>query len=532
MISEHSTKTAPNACCDEATPRALIVGGGISAELASKALSETGVQVTFARVRGIPSHLYYCLAHLEGGSLQELQLEPDNVSIVDVSAPPVVRRENGNFRAEFEDGTTSAHDCLFLAPGLSLKPVAANLPEQTELFACSMQILPGQRIAFLMDLDELTPPALGMSAIQVAVANVNGGGEAFVCCRHAPVSHVFGETLYDSARRAGVQFVRFGDDLPEVQVSVNDEGQRSFRLVVTDTIDSQSSLVWDCDRVVQVTGPDVSTIPEWAVKMVNDDLDPHGFILSDGMRSVSGLSLTSGVFVVGEATGKTDLIRCTAQAKAAASAALAWIRQSRVKRVEELVSIGPACARCLTCYRVCPHGALSLNPQTSHSRIEPLSSFCQECGICASVCPSNAVSLGEGVEASVSALIEESQQSEISLLTFVFGCRKSAGLIAQSIRMPDNVRFIAVPCAGSVSQYAIWSTLAAGAKGVLVVGCHHGNCRSDRGTEIAAARVELGTGLGTPGFDPPRIGYFTIAANETARFQRLLNEFLNGDRNT
>lgn len=529
MIAEHSTEATPNEHRDETTPRALIVGGGVSAALAAKALSEMGIQVTFARFRDVSSQLYYALPEMDGNVLTEsLSPEFGNIEIIDVIKAPAVRKNNGVFSAEYEDGSASVYDCLLLAPGLSLKQRSPNLPEETELFTAQMQIVPGRRVAFLLDCEELSSPAAGMAAILVAAANERGGGESVVCFRHAPVLHVFGETLYDAARRTGVKFVRFGEEIPELRVSDDCEGQKQFQLLVKDSIDSENDFVWDCDRVVEVTGPDVSTIPEWAVKMAGSDIDPQGFMLSDSVRSASGCSLSSGVFVVGEATGTTDLIRCMAQAKAAALRAHAWVERSRVKREDEPVSISTACVRCLTCYRVCPHGALSLSPQASRSKIDPSSSFCLECGICASVCPSDAISLRDGIEASVTGLIEELQPSKISETTFVFGCRRSAGLIAQSIQMPDNTRFIAVPCAGSVSEYAIWSTLAAGAGGVLVVGCHHGNCHSHKGTELAASRVERGRALGVPGDNPPRIGYFTIAPNEAARFQRMLKEFLNG----
>ncbi len=287
--------------------------------------------------------------------------------------------------------------------------------------------------------------------------------------------------------------------------------------------------MWDFDRLVTVTGPDPSSIPEWAARMAGNDLDGQGFVLSDSIHSSLGSSVSSGVFIIGEASGNLDLIDCKAQAKAAAAQAHTWISTSRLKRDEENLSISTACARCLTCYRVCPHGALSLQPQASRSRIEPSQAFCVECGICASVCPTAAISLSACSEESIAGFIGEVQPSDISKTTFVFGCRRSAGIIAESINMPENVRFFSVPCAGSVSEYSIWSALAAGAKGVLVVGCHHGNCYSHTGTSLAAARVEKGQGIGVFDGKPPRIGYFTIAPNESARFQRLMSQFLDDE---
>ncbi len=61
------------------------------------------------------------------------------------------------------------------------------------------------------------------------------------------------------------------------------------------------------------------------------------------------------------------------------------------------------------------------------------------------------------------------------------------------IELPAGVLFFPVPCAGRVSESILWATLAAGAKGVLAIGCHHGNCASQNGTDWAvASRAERG----------------------------------------
>ena len=113
-----------------------------------------------------------------------------------------------------------------------------------------------------------------------------------------------------------------------------------------------------------------------------------------------------------------------------------------------------------------------------------------------------------------------------------WGCQRSAGRLAPSVQMPDHFRFLAVPCAGAVSENAIWKLLAARARGVLVVGCHHGNCASDTGTDRAAARVQRGQSTGLFGVGFPRLGYVTVAPNEPARFERLLKDFAGDEEDT
>ncbi|MBI4963159.1 MAG: hydrogenase iron-sulfur subunit [Desulfomonile tiedjei] len=508
-------------------PRVLVVGSGMAAEVAARSMAEMGIDVTFARVRGAQPNV--CFAH-PGTTMEEasqfMQHDPQGVEVLDVDSAPVVNRALGGFRAVFEDHADALFDCLFLAPGISLKPVPAMLPESTELFSARTVVGTNERVAFLLDFLEPSDAANGMAAIELAVQNVLNGGSSAVCFRNVPVMHLFGETIYQGARKAGVQFVRFGDQLPHVVFSTGAEGPARFRVSVVDVIDEENEWAWDCDRVISVTGPDPSSIPKWAVEMAKGELDSGGFLLADSVHCASGSSFGSGVFLVGEATGSLDMLGCVATARAAAAKAVAGIRRSSLETEDQAVSVSTACARCLTCYRICPHEALLLGTESSQGRVQPWLPFCRKCGICESVCPTMAIRLKDSPEESLISTMRSSSPSEIGETTFVFGCRRSAGVIAESAQLPKDVRFQAVPCAGNVSEYMIWSTLAAGAKAVLLVGCHNGNCASRTGTHWAAARVQRGVASGILGQETPRIGYLTVAANEPARFQRLLGEFI------
>ena len=57
---------------------------------------------------------------------------------------------------------------------------------------------------------------------------------------------------------------------------------------------------------------------------------------------------------------------------------------------------------------------------------------------------------------------------------------------------PPNVRIIRVMCSGRVDERLVLKAFAAGADGVLVCGCHPGDCHYQRGNLSARRRV---TGL-------------------------------------
>jgi quinone-modifying oxidoreductase, subunit QmoB len=527
MSERQYAKIEPTVHIGSASPRALVVGGGTPALVAAQALREMSVDVTFAKIARTPSHVYLALPGPGiDDELTKSSPELDGIEVINMDGPPVVRRDDGGFKASFEDGMEKFYDCVLLAPGISLKPKLPSLPENIELFTSHIEIGSAERVAFLLDYEHPSDPTLGMYAIKAAAQHVVNGGDSVVCFRQVPVAHLFGETLYDEARRVGVQFARFGDELPIVSCLGNMEGSERFRLTLRDVIDNREESVFQCDRVFVVTGPDASSIPKWAMGMVgHGGLDDQGFALSESVYCSSGVAFASGVFIVGEATGSLDVIRGIEQAKAAAAKAYAWMRTSCLKTKDEPVSIASACVGCLTCYRVCPHGAISVKPGTSGSTIAAWPSLCRECGICVSVCPSVAINLNTFPDDYLLASVKEVPQTDMHRTTFVFGCQRSAGLLSQLVQVPEHVRFLAVPCAGRVSEYVMWHALAAGARGVLVVGCHQGNCASRTGTDWAAARIGRGlaTGLFRPG--QRRLGYATVAANEPARFQRLLREF-------
>ncbi len=518
---QSSAKMNPTAC------RALLVGGGVPALIAVEALKELGFDITFAKIDSPPLHFY---SSQDVGSefedyLRDLSLSVQDAETIDSDAPPAVRLVREGFRATFRDGRESTYDCLFLAPGVSLRPKPQFLPENADLFRGGIELPHAGRIAFLMDHPRLSDPALGMTAIRAATKNVLSGGESVLCFRHAPVIGLLGETLLDDARKAGVQFIRFQEALPP-SVSSDPAEPELVRLAVNDALDNESLSEFLCDRLFVVTGPDPSSIPKWAIKMAHGDSDGEGFMLSESLPCNSGCSWSSGVFIVGEATGNQDLATCVVQARAAAAKAKAWITHSRLSGSAEVISTSEACARCLTCLRVCPHQAIPLPQETAISRIEASPALCRECGICASMCPSLAIRLNRWPEETITGFVTATQAADIDQTLFVFGCEKSAGLMSQFIDIPEKIRFFGVPCAGSVSDYVIWSTLAAGAKGVLVVGCHNCNCASHRGTDLAASRVERVLSSGLLGGEPARVRYLTVAANEPAKFERLLRDFL------
>jgi len=99
------------------------------------------------------------------------------------------------------------------------------------------------------------------------------------------------------------------------------------------------------------------------------------------------------------------------------------------------------------------------------------------------------------------------------------------------IKSPANIRAIRVPCSGRVSPELVMRAFDQGADGVLVLGCHIGECHYDTGNHRAAKRLPILKSLLTfAGLEPERIRLDWVSASEGDRFSRLAGEFTDSVR--
>lgn len=92
------------------------------------------------------------------------------------------------------------------------------------------------------------------------------------------------------------------------------------------------------------------------------------------------------------------------------------------------------------------------------------------------------------------------------------------------IQYAPNVRVIRVMCSGRVDPTFVIKALRAGADGVLIGGCHFGDCHYIEGNYKAARRVALlKKMLGQLGIEEERVWLEWISAAEGSRFAQVVN---------
>ena len=94
------------------------------------------------------------------------------------------------------------------------------------------------------------------------------------------------------------------------------------------------------------------------------------------------------------------------------------------------------------------------------------------------------------------------------------------------IQYPPNIRVIRVMCSGRVDPTFILKAFAGGVDGVLIGGCHPGDCHYIEGNHKARRRIELLRNmLGEFGIEPERLRLEWVSASEGARFAEVVTDF-------
>jgi len=95
------------------------------------------------------------------------------------------------------------------------------------------------------------------------------------------------------------------------------------------------------------------------------------------------------------------------------------------------------------------------------------------------------------------------------------------------IQYPPNARIIRVMCSGMVHPNLVINALTNGADGVLICGCHIGDCHYLDGNKRAEARAEaIDLMLEDFGLEPERFRLEWVSASEGGRFAEVMQEMI------
>ncbi len=320
------------------------------------------------------------------------------------------------------------------------------------------------------------------------------------------------ERRYRTSRQSGALFFKFDDEGPEFQLT-----EAGWTILFTDPLlnldmELKSNLIIVDEHKTPYYQPAVSAA-------IQSSPAYQPFSSPDSMRFPGVLTPKAGIYAVGSSRGvyDEDLINTDIDSLITAlQMGGAGGTQQPSAFVDEF-----KCAICLTCLRMCPHGAIGFGTKAI---IDPQS--CQSCGICIAECPMKAIQF-ESPALTLGGQIEAALAGRGAKTVAAFLCAKSAAEVYSQIAadLPDYVAPVIVNCAGSVGPEEILKALTCGAAAVLVAGCYKGNCASIYGTTLAEERIKsLNSTLTDAGIDPEKVQLVRVAANTNDRLKQAILE--------
>jgi NADPH-dependent glutamate synthase beta subunit-like oxidoreductase/coenzyme F420-reducing hydrogenase delta subunit/Pyruvate/2-oxoacid:ferredoxin oxidoreductase delta subunit len=198
------------------------------------------------------------------------------------------------------------------------------------------------------------------------------------------------------------------------------------------------------------------------------------------------------------------------------------------------------CRGCGTCVEVCPFDACKLVEREGTikvSVVDPL--MCRGCELCVLHCPTGAMRSayfdGGNVDRMLSALLTDTGPGDDGAAkVMIFACHwchyggvdiKARG----DVTYPPGVKVLRLTCTGRMGPDLILRAFQFGADGVMVMGCHDGECHYVEGNRGYLEREEVVLGLmRSMGISLSRYRTLWTRPEEQAEFIRDVEDFVKG----
>jgi heterodisulfide reductase subunit A2 len=212
------------------------------------------------------------------------------------------------------------------------------------------------------------------------------------------------ETLYNESRDRGSLFLRFPDDEPPV--IAKDPAGRGLLVTARDLLTAGQELTIPADLVVLVTGM-VPRENEELIKTLKLPVGNDGFFneIHPKLRPVE--TVVDGVFICGACQSPKNSSEAVAAGLAAVTQSAALLKRGYAE-LDPLVAIvdTEACTWCGKCLEACPYRAPQQVEVDGKTVAVIDKAACKGCGGCVPVCPVNAIDLEGYTDAQIRAMID------------------------------------------------------------------------------------------------------------------------------
>jgi len=527
----------------------LVVGSGFSAINAALQLSRVSLQTTLLEKEAVLGDGLGKLESFYGfyPSSMISAVEGDrNIEILTSAQMTAVEGNIGDFGVRIrkkEEEISRKYGAIVLATGYKTELVLDSEPKlraedeaisgmnivSQEQF-CRMLRNPSLKtkpktIGFMFDFSDENSRFPTLATLNNALAaKKKWGSEVYVFYKSVKVDSEGVEKLYQEARDCGVVFLR-SEILPRITVK-----NGRVKIEAKDVFLGED-VILACDILVaeELYLPAEGT--ETLSSLLNIRVDSRGFFQDENVHLYPVTSERKGIFFVGGCRDDLDLGRVLTDISSVVINVHELLSSGKIPVDVERVKADPQkCVACLTCIRVCPHGAIQLIRTDNSKEVAGISDLaCDACGICAAICPAKAIKFQGYGDEEILAQIEAIGESSNGRIV-AFCCEHSAypaADLAGKLRLhyPENLRVIRVPCAGQVDVFHILKAFEKGAATVLVMGCEDGACHHITGNIRAKERVNYcNMLLKEVRVDGRPVAMFNVSPNAPHKFVRAVNE--------
>ncbi len=346
----------------------------------------------------------------------------------------------------------------------------------------------------------------------------------------------FKESFYTKARQQGVAFVRY-DEVRKPEVSRNGDG---LKVTVYDQTLGMPIMI-SADLVVLSAGIHPHEDNKKIAQFLKVPLNSEGFFLEAHMKLRPVDFMTDGVFLCGLAHSPKSIAESILQAQAASARAASVLVQDSLELGANISQVVDAsCDGCAYCVDTCPYKAITLleykwqgvDQEGRRNRRLHLQGLWLLPGYVSEerhIHPWIYPRADRGADPCCfgSSVMEDNFQPLIIALCCNWCSYAGADLAGVSrTQYPPSIRIVRVMCSGMVHPNLVIDAFTKGADGVLICGCHLGDCHYQEGnykTEKRADAIKLM--LADFGIEEERFRLEWVSAAEGPRFGQVVREF-------
>jgi len=544
-------------------PNALVIGGGISGLYASKIIADKGFKVYLIEkedeLGGVIKNLYSIYPENKKPSdllnpiISEI-LGHKNIEVLTQTHIANITGSIGNFKIS----TVRNNKESIIEAGTIIVAIGAKESKPIGLYGYKEN----KNVITQADFENYLKKGEIKNDQKIVVILCAGVGKAekitycsSICCMEAfknaliiknqyPDSQIIifyqnicvfgkGEELYREVRESGIQFIKYNQK-NDIQLDFSNENQVKVSVL---NILLNEKIQFTADKIVLATPIIPSDDTEKLSKLLRVPLAYNGFFLEAHVKHRPLDFSNEGIFLCGTCQSPKSISECIAQASGAAARALIPLMKGEIASEAIISEVNPdICIGCEICEIHCPYGAIRVEKDENDdlkSRVNP--SLCKGCGICAASCPVGAITMRHFTNEQILSMVKTAKEKstlkdETMIIAFLCNWCSYAGADNAGVsrfQYPTSIRPIRVMCTGRISIYHILNSFKAGADGVLIAGCHIGDCHYVDGNLNAERKVKLAKQLLTKiGINEQRLRLEWISASEGNKFASVVKDFL------